>query len=223
MGRNVDRIQEYIAMATTKTLPKAVLESIASQIGSRLDPPAGEEGHALALDAPVPSNPEIGETFEVWKLIPDSVDEIKKGNLDITKLARPAGLWHHQLRQHKTAFGFARSKPLGADPDSWSVRDIYTSDLAAKIDDAIKWVDRHIPDDVVEVRLLSMPIQQVEAFWFVAKSPEAEKWNNQLFIIHSREAIDELGQQIDAKSFLSSLPENARGMGIRTTPRKEVF
>lgn len=202
-------------MATTKTLPKDVLESIATQIGIRLEPPTAYEGHAHALNVAVPSNPEIGETFEVWKLIPDAAGEIEKGNLDITKLVRPSGLWHHQLRLNSNAFGFARSKPLGADPDSWSVRDIFMSDLAAKIDQAIKWVDDNIPEDLVEVRLLSMPIQQVEAFWFVAKSPEASKWDNQLFIIHSREAIDELGQLMDAKTFLESLPGKPRGMGIR--------
>ena len=203
-------------MAVTKTLPTDVLESVAAQISDRLQPLSNEDPDLLVPESVVPSAPEIGESFEVWKLIPDAMDEIENGNLDITKLARPAGIWHHQLRENGQAFGFARSKPLGADAASWSVRDVFTSELAAKIDMAIGWIDERIPDDEVEVRLLSIPIQQVEAFWFVSKDPEVpSEWNNQLLIIHSREAIEELGRQIDSESFLASLPAQPRGMGIR--------
>jgi|SRR5215216_3362319 len=215
MGWNMDRIPGDIVMAITKTLPTDVLESIATQIGARLGPSPEGQPQFFRFD-PSPSRPEIGETFEVWKLIPDAIDEITKGNLDITRLTRRTGFWHHQLRDETRAFGFARSKPLGADPDTWSVRDIFMSELAAKIHMAISWVDKNIPDNQVEVRLLSMPAHQVEAFWFVSKDPRyADEWNDQLLIIHSRDAIEELGPKIDSKSFLASLPRMPRGMGIR--------
>jgi hypothetical protein len=211
----MDRIPGDIVMAVTKTLPTDVLESIATQIGARFGPMPEGHGHFFRFD-PSASRPEIGETFEVWKLIPDAIDEITRGNLDITKLTRPTGIWHHQLRDETRAFGFARSKPLGAGPDDWSVRDIFMSEVAAKIDTAINWVDRNIPDNQVEVRLLSLPAYQVEAFWFVSKDPNyADEWNDQLLIIHSRDAIDGLGPKIDSKSFLASLPRMPRGMGIR--------
>ena len=205
-------------MAFTKTLPQEVLNSIADDLGARFEP-SDDHMHFRALNGrPLPRHGlNLGETFEVWRLIPDAIREIASGNTDIALLTRRSGLWHHQLRSGGEPVGFARSKPLGPDPGSWSVRDIFTSEVAAKIDEAIAWVDEKVSDDV-EVRLLSIPSQQVEAFWFVTDSDDHEQWNNTLLVLRAPERMPELEflKLVNSEEFLKSLDTPERGRGIKT-------
>ena len=209
-------------MAVTKTLPTDVLNSIAKQIGDRIGPIDGIRQFRTLDGQPLPDQGlSVGESFEVWKFIPDALEEITDGNFDITKLVRRAGVWHHQLRLENQAVGFARSKPLGPDPASWSVRDIFVSDLAQAVDEAIAYIDDHGLPDNVEVRLISMPRQQLEAFWFVSEgSPPDPKWNNQVLIVRAPERIHEFAflRQMRSEDFLAALVTKERGMGIRPRP-----
>lgn len=206
-------------MAFTKTLPQDVLNSIANDIGARFEPSDGNM-HFRAIDGrPLEQHGlNLGETFEVWRLIPDAIREIASANTDIARLTRRSGLWHHQLRSGGEPVGFARSKPLGPDPSSWSVRDIFTSEVAARIDEAIAWVDKNVPDDV-EVRLLSIPAQQVEAFWFVTDAQSHQQWNDTLLVLRAPERMPELEflKLVNSKEFLKSLDTPERGRGIKTS------
>lgn len=209
-------------MVFTRTLPTDVLNSIAEQIGGRLQPIDGKRQFFRSDGRELPDQGlSVGESFEVWKFIPDALEEIADGNLDITKLVRRAGLWHHQLRQENEALAFARSRPLGSDAASWSVRDIFVSDLAQAVDDAIAYVDeQNLPDDV-EVRLISMPRQQLEAFWFVSEGDQRQQqWNNQVLIVRAPERIKEFAplKQMSSESFLAALITKERGMGVRSRP-----
>lgn len=211
-------------MAFTKQLPTDVLSAIADQVGTRLQPLPGGELHFIALNGEaLPSEGlEVGESFEVWKFVPDISNRVAQGEDDITQLTRRSGIWHHQLRRGQQAFGFARSKPLGADADSWSVRDICTSQLAAQIEEGIAWIDANIPEDQVEVRMLSSPAQQVEAFWFVSQERAGDKWNNQLLIIKSPDNLSSLGTVVDSQSLLASFRTRERGMGLRESSPDDI-
>jgi hypothetical protein len=210
-------------MASTKQLPADVLSVVADQIGVRIEPKQGDtDGHThfMTLDGGplVDDKLNVGESFEAWRLVPDAIDAIAEGERNIDKLARRSGFWHHQIRKDKKPLGFARSKPLGPDASSWSVRDIFMSELASEIDEAIAKVDAAGIPDEIEVRLLSIPGQQVEAFWFVSdNSKGAKDWVNKLMIIRSPTRIPqfEFLKVLDAPDFLAALVTENRGMGVR--------
>ena len=82
----------------------------------------------------------------------------------LARLAKQTGVWHHQIRAGGRAISFAQSRPLGPDPENWTVDAYVNSPLAGRIDTAILWVDKHVPEDDV-VRLLSVPAYHLHAFW----------------------------------------------------------
>lgn len=203
-------------MAFTQTLPDEVLAVVAEQISSSLE----EQGVSDELDGapgvilPQPSGPStgpaytIGESFQVWTFTPGMTEEYEEGNRDLSELARPSGVWHHQLKVNGSPKGFARSKPLGSTPKSWSVRQVFWSPLAKSIDEGIDWIDSNVPEGV-EARLLSVPFQQTEAFWFVTApdSPLAGDWNNWLWIVTSSRRLRQLqpGTRVDSDTFLEAM------------------
>lgn len=200
-------------MAHTKLLSPEVLAGIADQIGARL---AGFSDAVNANVAELETNAsriDLGETFELWTLPSDVRDEVARG-LDLTRLARSSGLWHHQIRSNNEALSFARSKPLGATADSWSLREVFESPLAADISHAIDWIEANVPDDV-EVRLLTAPAYQVDAFWLIAAdpSPSYAEWNDRILIIRS--ARFTALQLLSAEEFLRGLLEERPGSGLR--------
>jgi hypothetical protein len=202
-------------MAFAQRLPDDVLAVIADQVKSSLED-SGDVG-GMPVGGPVPpseptSPPDapplrytIGDSFELWTFARGMTKEFEAGNRDLSALLRHSGVWHHQLNINEIPAGFARSKPLGPTPDSWSVKEIFWSPLAKNIDKAIDWIDEHVPDGV-EARLLSAPFQQTEAFWFVTapNSENADEWNDKLLIVVSSKHLKELkpGTLVDSATFL---------------------
>jgi hypothetical protein len=198
-------------MAYTRTLPQEVLTEIARQIGNRQPPPPPHDSD------PVQPVQTIAETFEVWSLITGVTKEYEAGNRELASLARPSGVWHHQLRTGENATAFARSKPLGPTPDTWSLRALFWSPLATTIAKAIEWADSNVPDQV-EARLLSVRFQQTEAFWFVT-APDSElapKWNDKLYILTAPKQLLTLqpGTLVDSKAFLEAVCGPKRLTGV---------
>ena len=138
--------------------------------------------------------------------------EIESGNRDIVSLARPSGIWQHQIRVGTKTVGFAFSQPLGATPDSWSLRELFSSDSAGKIADAIDLIDQQVPDDV-EARLLKIAYQQIDAFWFVGISNS--EWHNQIMIVNSAARIPEFtfSTVLPSATFIELQVGKATGMG----------
>src|SRR2546423_1708193 len=130
-------------MAQTELLPEAVLNTVAGQVSKLLPMVVG-------LRKLANTRIDMGETFPVWMLGADAVTHLDK---DIAQVAVQTGRWHHQVRFSGKAEAFARSIPLGADHSSWDVREVFQSDIAKEIDDAITWVDQHVKGDA-QVRLL---------------------------------------------------------------------
>ncbi len=140
-------------MAKTETLPNDVLDVLAQKLGSRLP-------RILPADALGGAAPSLRETFALWML--EASDVIAPTN-DLTRLVKNLGVWHHQIASAGNPVAFARSRPLGSDAASWSIREVSTSKLAAAIDDAISWIDANIPDPLT-VRLVTIPAYNVYAF-----------------------------------------------------------
>lgn len=143
-------------MAHAESLPDDVLRAVAEQIGTLLP-------GVFAADSLPVGRVRIGETFEVWVLEPDAITEATN---QLRRLATPTGRWHHQVSLDGVMRSFARSTPLGVKADSWRVTEVFESELARKIDDAIDWVDRNITDDPL-VHLLIIPAYQTQAFWLL--------------------------------------------------------
>ncbi|MDG3008449.1 hypothetical protein [Paludisphaera mucosa] len=154
----LDWYQEVNPMADAETLPPNVLNAIASKLGGEIPKALGAN---LGLLGGGPAS--LKETFPVWMLEAASILE-PTDNLSL--LAKNTGHWHHQLASAAGPLAYARSMPLGADPQSWSIRQVSTSDLTTKVNDCIIWVDANIPGNWT-TRLLTIPAYHVHAFWFI--------------------------------------------------------
>jgi hypothetical protein len=166
----VDRYQEVSRMADAETLPSAVLNAIASKLGDRMTRAISPRVLGF-VGGVVPPAPTLKETFPVWML--EAADTISPTD-DVSRLAKNTGHWHHQLATATGPVAYARSMPLGAAPESWSIRQMSTSDLASKIDDAIGWIDANAPT-ALTARFLSVPAYHIYAFWLVDSTDAANQ------------------------------------------------
>jgi hypothetical protein len=205
-------------MANTKQLPPEVLRVVANQIGERLGVFQEDSisSHLLMTEeGEITHEVDLGESFEVWTLPAEALDEFEN-DLDLPQIARSTGYWHHQIRSDKKALSFARSKPLGSDPESWSLRELFVSPLAEKVERAIDWIEEMAPEDV-EVRYLSVPQFQVEAFWHISDltNPQSAEWNNRVLIISAHSPRLSPLDLLSSREFLKVIYEGKRGTGLR--------
>ena len=146
-------------MATTDRLPDDTLKSIAAQL-----PTFTARGPFLPKNAAVPAEPdEIGESFAICQL---DLAQVKKPPKNLSKLATPSGFWHHQLRTAGVATHTAVSTKQGFG-DGHEVQQMFASPVAAKIDEAVAWVDRNITGKAT-VRLLIAPAYFLHALLVLA-------------------------------------------------------
>jgi hypothetical protein len=216
MGLYLDGIQLGERLANTKQLPPEVLEVVAGQIGDRLGIfPNNSNFFAIDVDSPSPTV-DLGETFEMWSVTPDALEEVARG-VNLETVARQTGIWHHQVRSNREARSFARSRPLGATPDSWSLRELFVSPLAEQMSSAIDWIEKNAPAEL-EARYLSLPPLQVDAFWLLAApdSPHFDDWNDKIVIIRAGASSDLNPLRVmSSQQLFNILREEGRGAGLR--------
>ena len=166
-------------MGKFKELPPNVLGAIAGKVGKKLlwgdksvlKTPPLPQVDALGASPGLAGGATFHETMDVWIL---EASMILEPSDNLATLARPTGRWHHQIAFSNKIIGFARTKPLGPLPDDWSVIGIFYSQLAEKIDDAVKWIDNSILDnDKHVVRLLNVPAYQVVSFWLIGDDSQS--------------------------------------------------
>jgi hypothetical protein len=181
-------------------VPDDALKSVSEQLGGWLDQTTAGKFHAAvagptpapthgagdtgstADDAggePMPSPPQpapkpwfaMRETFAVWTLSVEQIEEGLQTGADLVRLAKPTGRWHHQVVCDGKAVGFART--LSESGSGLDVCQLYVSDLAKHIDAAVAWVDEfeEKQPDYAEsnplVLLLYVPSYQTHAFLLV--------------------------------------------------------
>jgi hypothetical protein len=146
-------------MAHAPSIPQAALESIARQVGERLSLPGMA---ALANGEPV----EVAESFPVYMLGMDAI-ESQRGNL--SDVVIETGVWHHQIRYGSSAREIARSIQPGANSNEWRVQEVVISPSAEHIDEAIAWIDGHVPGNPTTC-LLVVPVFYLVAFWLRQQS-----------------------------------------------------
>lgn len=185
-------------MAHTDALPNDVLDAVAAHIGAE----AGGSFGAGVLQKKM----ELMESFAVWSL---GADAVTKSGVDLSQLAQQTGRWHHQINIDGKAEAFARSMSLGPDAASWSVREMFESEIAKKIDDAIEWVDQNVEGDPL-VRLLVIPAYHVHAFWL--KEGDA----SQVLVVDMPQGFTQLqsGTLYSSAEFLEALAKEQHIVGI---------
>jgi hypothetical protein len=182
-------------------VPNDALKSVSQQLGDWFDAttvgefhptsvmpgathelPNINEGVAIAEGGSMPSAPapppsfELRETFAIWSLSIDRIEDGLRTDKDLVELARWTGRWHHQVVCNERPVGFARSTNRSV--AALDVCQLYTSDLAKHIDDAITWLDEfeaQNPDNAASnrlVRLLFVPSYQTHAFWLIKEPPK---------------------------------------------------
>ncbi|RCJ16849.1 hypothetical protein A6S26_32360 [Nostoc sp. ATCC 43529] len=191
-------------MAYTDTFPDDVLDTVATQIGSRLSLPSGERAV------------EIRETFSVWML---GLDATTKPEEPIAKLVTKTGRWHHQISIGSQVRSFARSTPYGPTAADWSITQV-TSDspIAEAIDEAIDWVDKNVKDDPL-VRLVVIPSYYLHVFWL-----ETEKGSH-ILVVHKPDQYIRLKYETiySLREFLELLAQEPHALGIPLSPPEKTF
>jgi hypothetical protein len=186
-------------MAHADTLPDDVIDAVAAQVGAE----AGRTfGGAVLQNRAM----ELAESFAVWSL---GADAVPKSGVDLSQLARQTGRWHHQIKIDGKAESFARSMPLGPEAANWSVREMFASEIAKRIDDAIEWVDRNVPGDPL-VRLLVVPAYHLHAFWL------KEGNGSQVLVVDMPHGFTKLqtGKLYSSKEFLEALAQEQYIVGV---------
>jgi hypothetical protein len=235
-------------MASLRQLPDEALRQIALQIGGRLyaafSPVAVIEPTPLVDGIDIPSDfapihgiaelatarYEIAESLQIWKLAANVLDEFALSQGDLVTLARPTGGYHHQVKataaspgSPTTAVAFANSWQTGSGPTDWSVRDVFFSPLAAKIDEAIASADNLVPEEA-DTRLLSLPEYQLEAIWFVILSEDkttrdvtVRRATSKVIVVEAPNSFKESKMSLlNSTDFLRALVGTRTGMGFIT-------
>jgi hypothetical protein len=143
-------------MATTDPFPAPAAASAASQLAAFFPPPPPG---AAAL---APVSCELAETLAVCVL---TAEQVRHPPRDLSTLVRASGLWHHQVRTGGAATHMARSEGSGF-TDGVQVQQLAESPVAAQIDRALAWADRHVKGRAT-VRLLVAPAYYLHALLVV--------------------------------------------------------
>jgi hypothetical protein len=150
-------------VAKPDPLSKTALRSVADQVGQFL---ASASATPAAAMAPL-RKPQLAESFAICAV---GADQVANPPDDLAALVQPSGMWHHQIRSSDGSTHMARSKQAGFGSDEMELQQVFESAIAAKIDRAIAWVDRHVPDDGIIVRLLVIPAYYLHALVLIRKN-----------------------------------------------------
>jgi hypothetical protein len=147
-------------MAKPDHLEPAVLRSVANQLSHFLAAPRGLMPLALGAIR----KPELAESLAVCFV---TAAQVTNPPADITVLARPSGLWHHQVWTEAGPTHMARSNQQGFSGVELEVSQLMESPIVAKVDAVVDWIDEFLTDDDATIRLLLIPAYYVHALLIV--------------------------------------------------------
>jgi hypothetical protein len=142
-------------MAFTQKLDPHRQEEVRGELGSYL----GAHPHPLLRGGAM----FLGAGFEVYSLSLSGISRSIQGANLASSLVR-TGNWQHQILQQGKSQAIAFSSSRGDIANSTRVTGVVVAPLAAKIDQAIKWIDRERPSDRTEVFFFVVPAFQLQAF-----------------------------------------------------------
>jgi hypothetical protein len=220
-------------MANTTPPPLETMAEVGRQLRERLivdeipDEPVFSFDSLERVSMARESTVDLGTSIELWRLSLRAVERAKVEDLGLRDLAKRIG-WHYQFKVNDNSVGFARSASLKDARDS-AVEEIFVSDVAQAIDQAINWANENagtnekVSDDRT-ARVLTVPSFQIEALWFIQEDPagRGDNSNGDVYLVSVPPGVERLreSQFISADTFLEALRDQSPGMGlIHTGPR----
>lgn len=147
---------------------KTLIPQIDSWLGDMIGSGQLSMDRVMDSDSPMTMDSfELGEQFLMECLNEEEIHDVKSWDRDLADLITPTGRRHHQLTNQKRAFGYARSLVTNDDTPE-TLCQLFATQLAPKIQDAIEWLDRHEEEKFSEgtwrVRLVTIPTFHTHAF-----------------------------------------------------------
>jgi hypothetical protein len=146
-------------MARVKQLSSEAIGKLTRRIGNLMA--RHDEG------VPPHASLELAESFEIFLLA--AADIVKAARQGLAKVIRRTGNWHHQIGAGGTPMAFARSTEPSRKQTDWSVSSVFVSELASKIEEAVKRIDAERPDEKTVVRFVDLPAYHTH--FFLIESP----------------------------------------------------
>jgi hypothetical protein len=199
-------------MAHSDKVPDKALRDVAAQLGEIIGDVLPQSQLLSAMGEPsMTPPPDLGETFAVYRLDPVGVSKFQETGSDLLHLAKPTGRWHHQIVVDGRGEAFARSTAAKMDQGNASLRGLFVSPLATRIDNAIRWINENVGGDPL-VRLLVAPAYQIHAFWLVYEGQPESK----VFIIKAPSRFSGLKRSrlLKSRQFLKTLSTKGHLTGI---------
>ena len=143
-------------MVQTQHIPEGALNTIAEQV-DRLFPLIGG-----GWDPPRQmAKPD--QTYQVWFL---PADAIAAGDADFLTHAQNTERWHCQIWWNGKPKFVARFIARNGDTSDLELRQVFVSEYANSIDEAIRWLDTNVKGNPL-IRILDIPACYITALWLI--------------------------------------------------------
>ena len=165
---------------------------------------------------------ELGENFLMACLSDKEIFDDKSLDRDLGDLVKLTGRRHHQLKHQlirgKRAFAYARTVVARNE----TLCQLFATNLAPKIQDAIRWLDRHEKDEFAEgtwrVRLVTVPTFHTHAFLIqqLENGKVVSTGESKILVIKTTEWMDELSyeQLFTTENFLQAFKKQTPILGV---------
>lgn len=186
---------------------------------------------------------ELGENFLMAFMDDDEIRDPKSLGRDLAELVKPTGRRHHQLKNRKKAFGYARSfvpkpkddkDPKDDKPETETLCQLFATRLAPNIQAAIEWLDNNedkFANGTWRVRLITIPTFHTHAFLIqqLKNGSDVTTGESQILVVSRPEWMEDtlpLEKPLKTKEFLKAFESKSPIIGvsgdadIRERPRR---
>jgi len=205
-----------------KPLTEQINNWLGDMIGSgqlTLDRGVMDSGSPMTMDSF-----ELGENFLMAFLDVDEIRNPKSLGRDLAELVTLTGRRHHQLKNRKRAFGYARSlvpkNPEDGKPET--LCQLFATQLAPKIQDSIEWLDDHedkFATATWRVRLVTIPTFHTHAFLIqqLKNGSDVTTGESRVLVVSAPEWMESLPFQtiLSTKEFLKAFETKSPIIGVR--------
>jgi hypothetical protein len=227
-------------MLKSDDFPPRHLKTLVPQIDSWLGDMirSGQLSMDRLMDSELPMTMdsfELGEQFLMVCLNEEEIHDVKSWDRDLADLVVLTGRRHHQLKNQKMAFGYARSlvtkeDALEADAAEQAAPEedapetlcqLFATQLAPKIQKAIEWLDAHedkFGEGTWRVRLVTIPTFHTHAFLIqqLKNGSEVSTGESYILVISKPDWMETLPfhQLLRTREFLKAFEKKSPIIGV---------